>query len=52
MLLQALKEDKTFTRMMGRLGENIDIIDGADYQAMRDEQNVAYKVLVDKLTSQ
>ena len=48
----ALKDDKTFTRMMGRLGENVDIIDGAAYQVMRDEQNAAYKVLVEKLTSQ
>lgn len=48
----ALKGDKTFTRMMGRLGENVDIIDGAAYQAMRDEQDVAYKALVEKLTSQ
>lgn len=49
---QALKDDKTFTRMMGRLGENVDIINGDAYQAMRDEQDGAYKVLVDKLTSQ
>lgn len=48
----ALKEDKTFTRMMGRLGETIDIIDGPAYEAMRVEQNVAYKDLVEKLTSQ
>lgn len=47
-----LEEDKTFTRMMGRLGENIDIIDGETYEAMRDEQSVAYKELVESLTSQ
>ncbi len=44
--------DKTFNRMMGRLGENIDIITGDDYDAMRKEQSVAYKDLVDALTSQ
>jgi len=48
----ALAEDKTFTRMMGRLGENVDIINGEAYQAMRDEQFGAYKVLVEQLTSQ
>lgn len=48
----ALKEDKTFTRMMGRLGENVDIINGAAYQVMRDEQNAAYETLVEQLTSQ
>lgn len=49
---QALKDDKTFTRMMGRLGENVDIIDGPAYDKMRAEQSVAYKELVEKLTSQ
>ncbi|MDB4213509.1 tripartite tricarboxylate transporter substrate binding protein [Octadecabacter sp.] len=49
---QALNEDRTFTRMMGRLGETIDIIDGPAYQAMRDEQNGAYEILVNDLTSQ
>lgn len=49
---KALEEDKTFTRMMGRLGENVDIIDSAAYQVMREEQNVAYEALVKTLTSQ
>ena len=48
----ALGEDKTFTRMMGRLGENIDIITGAEYDAMRGDQSVAYEELVKELTSQ
>jgi tripartite-type tricarboxylate transporter receptor subunit TctC len=48
----ALNEDKTFMGMMGRLDENVDIIGGAEYQKMREEQNVAYKALVEKLTSQ
>ena len=49
---QALAEDRTFTRMMGRLGESIEIIDGPAYQAMRDEQTVAYEALVGELTGQ
>lgn len=47
---QALGDDKTFNRMMGRLGENIDIITGDEYEAMRQEQSGAYKELVDSLT--
>lgn len=49
---KALEGDKTFTRMMGRLGENIDVIGTDAYEAMRVEQNVAYKELVKALTSQ
>jgi tripartite-type tricarboxylate transporter receptor subunit TctC len=48
----ALGEDKTFGRMMGRLGENIDIIGSEEYDAMRAGQSEAYKKLVDDLTSQ
>ncbi len=46
----ALQEDRTYTRMMGRLGENIDYIGGADYQAMRVEQYRAYRDLVEAIT--
>ncbi|QXT38202.1 Bug family tripartite tricarboxylate transporter substrate binding protein [Gymnodinialimonas ceratoperidinii] len=49
---EALGEDTTFNRMMGRLGENIDIITGDEYEAMRAEQSVAYEALVNELTSQ
>lgn len=49
---KALEKDKTFTRMMGRLGENVDIIGSDAYQAMRTDQDGAYKVLVKALTSQ
>lgn len=49
---EALGEDTTFNRMMGRLGENIDIITGDEYEAMRAEQSVAYEALVNQLTSQ
>ncbi len=47
-----LVEDKTFTRMMGRLNETIDLMDGPEYQKLREQQNVAYKELVKQLTSQ
>jgi len=46
----ALQEDKTYNRMMGRLGENTDYIGGADYQSMRTDQNAAYKDLVATIT--
>ena len=46
----ALVEDRTFTRMMGRLNETIDLLDGPAYQKMREDQAVAYKELVDSLT--
>ncbi|MEM7753994.1 MAG: tripartite tricarboxylate transporter substrate binding protein [Pseudomonadota bacterium] len=46
----ALQEDRTYTRMMGRLGENTDFIDGEKYQMMRADQNVAYKALVESIT--
>lgn len=49
---KALAEDKTFKSMMNRLGEDVDIIDGATYQKMREAQSVAYKKLVERLTSQ
>ncbi len=45
-----LMEDKTFKRMMGRLNETIDLIDGPGYQAMREQQTVDYKALVESLT--
>jgi tripartite-type tricarboxylate transporter receptor subunit TctC len=46
----ALQSDKTYTRLMGRLGENTELLLGDDYQMMRDEQDTAYKTLVDALT--
>lgn len=49
---EALGEDTTFTRMMGRLGENIDIVTGDEYEGMRAEQSEAYQELVNSLTSQ
>jgi hypothetical protein len=35
---------------MGRLGENTDLLLGEGYQAMREEQSVAYKALVESIT--
>lgn len=46
----ALLEDKTYNRMMSRLGENVDYMSGADYQKMREEQAAAYKDLVASIT--
>ncbi|RMF40117.1 MAG: tripartite tricarboxylate transporter substrate binding protein [Alphaproteobacteria bacterium] len=47
---QQLVKDKTFKKMMGRLNETIDLLDGPTYQKMREEQAVAYKALVESLT--
>ena len=46
----ALQDDKTYNRMMGRLGENTDYIGGDKYQMMRVDQNSAYKDLVSEIT--
>ena len=46
----ALKEDRSYGRLMGRLGENTDLLLGDDYQKLRDEQDVAYKALVESIT--
>ncbi len=46
----ALQEDKTYNRLMGRLGENTELLLGDDYQAMRVDQGSAYKDLVEDLT--
>ncbi|MBT8416431.1 MAG: tripartite tricarboxylate transporter substrate binding protein [Silicimonas sp.] len=46
----ALQEDKTYNNLMGRLGENTDFIDGEKYQMMRQDQNGAYKELVESIT--
>ncbi|MGI9366023.1 MAG: Bug family tripartite tricarboxylate transporter substrate binding protein [Rhizobiaceae bacterium] len=46
----ALQADKTYKNLMKRLGENTDLMLGADYQKMRDEQDGAYKVLVEAIT--
>ena len=47
-----LNGDKTYQRMMSRLGENIDYMSGEEYEEMRKEQKVAYKSLVESITGQ
>jgi len=46
----SLQDDKTYNRLMGRLGENTELLLGDDYQSMREEQAGAYKSLVETLT--
>ncbi|MEM6634642.1 MAG: tripartite tricarboxylate transporter substrate binding protein [Pseudomonadota bacterium] len=46
----ALQEDRSFQRLMSRLGENTDLMLGDDYEALRQEQSVAFKALVDSIT--
>lgn len=46
----ALQEDPTYKNLMKKIGENTDYISGADYQAMREQQNAAYKELVAEIT--
>lgn len=45
-----LNGDKTYKRMMSRMGENIDYMSGADYDNARAEQKEAYKSLVKMIT--
>lgn len=46
-----LQKDKTYNRLMKRIGENIEFMDGPDYEKVRLEQHEEYKKLVKKLTS-
>ena len=48
---QKLQEDKTYKRMMSRLGEDTNLMDGADYEKERPVQSDAYKELVESMTS-
>lgn len=45
-----LNDDKTYMRMMDRLGENIDYMSGDAYDEMRAEQKNAYEELVKSIT--
>jgi len=47
-----LNDDKTYKKMMSRMGENIDYLGGEEYDAMRKDQAVAYKSLVEMITGQ
>lgn len=45
-------EDKTFLALMKNLGENIEFMDGPDYEKVRAEQKEEYTSLVKKITGQ
>ncbi len=45
-----LYTDKTFKRLMKRMNENTDFMDGADYEKLRTTQSAEYLDLVNKLT--
>lgn len=47
----ALQEDKTYVRLMGRLGENVDLMLGEEYEALRTQQSEDYKALVDAIAN-
>lgn len=46
----ALQEDKTYQRLISRLGEDSNLMSGEDYEKIRVEQSKAYKELVDAMT--
>jgi tripartite-type tricarboxylate transporter receptor subunit TctC len=46
-----LQEDKTYQRMMGRLGEDTNLMDGAEYEKLRPMQSDSYQELVKSMTS-
>ena len=46
----SLQGDKTFKRLMSRLGENSELQDGADYEKTRPDKSAAYKELVKQIT--
>jgi len=46
----ALQGDKTYGRMMGRLGENTELMMGGDYEKVRMEQSKEYEALVKAIT--
>ena len=45
-----LQGDKTYKRMMKRLGEDTNLMDGDKYEMERPKQSEAYKKLVDSMT--
>ena len=47
---EKLNGDKTYKKLMGRLGENTELMSGKDYEAVRTSQSGEYKKLVEKLT--
>lgn len=47
----AMQEDKTYKRMMSRLGEDTNLMSGEDYEKLRPVQSDAYRELVKSMTS-
>ena len=50
MAFQELSKDKTYMRLLGRLAEDNNLMDGGDYEKLRDGQSKAYKTLVESMT--
>ncbi len=46
----ALQKDKTYNRMMGKLGENTELMMGSDYEKVRMQQSEQYEKLVKAIT--
>lgn len=46
----AMQNDKTYKKMMGRLGENTALMKGSDYDNVRKDQSKEYKALVKAIT--
>ena len=47
-----LYDDKTFKNLMAKLGENMEYMDGPDYEKVRVEQNKQYTELIEKITGE
>lgn len=45
-----MQKDKTYGRLMGRIGENMGYMDGAEYDKLRPKQSESYKMLVSEIT--
>lgn len=46
----AMQKDKTYKKMMKRLGENTELMMGGDYESVRMEQSKNYEMLVKSIT--
>ena len=46
----ALQKDKTYNKMMGKLGENTELMMGPDYEKVRMQQSEQYEKLVKAIT--
>ncbi len=47
-----LYEDRTFQRLMAKLGENMEYMDGPDYEKVRQQQKKEYAELIEKITGE